>query len=553
MGGQTLERWLLVNYAGYPFAPNSLMSDNGLANLAGALAARGRAVEILDYCTVETLRRFTSPALTRRLVRAWDNVRGGTGRGVGAAWRKLNALVRLQACERARQRLQEQALAALGQELVAQVREHGITAVGFKLWNGDGLEGAVQLAGVIRRVCPGVRVFGGGPMVDFFMEGLLGPAAPFDALVYGEGEETIQQLAEMGAVATSFGEIPNLLYRKDGRVLRTGERIIEDLDGLPLPLYAPEVYPALRGDDKIKIVVVDESRGCANQCAFCVHPMKSHRRLRLKSIPRLMQEIEQLDRAFGYRTFRFAGSCTPYGLLNAFAAEAVRRQRPLVYASFAHLRNTGEADFGLLRQSGCVALFFGIESGCQRLLDRMRKGVRADTVAETFRRANAAGIFTVGSLIYPAPGEDAASRQETLDLIAAAHPGSVALQPPVVAPRTDWFDHAADYGIAFRDRDAYVQALMRWKAKLLLPTALWRPLAVTVDGKPYKRVLKETAEFGRQLSALGVLTSVSDDAYLMSVRAGTEIRAFRDDTLRAFFTGDVDAISQVVVRINTRE
>jgi len=60
MRNSKLKKWLLVNYAGYPYAPNSLMPDNGMANLAGALIKSGCEVEILDYGTVTTLARLTS-------------------------------------------------------------------------------------------------------------------------------------------------------------------------------------------------------------------------------------------------------------------------------------------------------------------------------------------------------------------------------------------------------------------------------------------------------------------------------------------------------------
>ena len=72
---ESLNKWLLVNYAGYPFTSSSLMPDNGLANLAGVIIAHGGDVEILDYGTVSTVSRMTSPELRNRLTRAWDTLR----------------------------------------------------------------------------------------------------------------------------------------------------------------------------------------------------------------------------------------------------------------------------------------------------------------------------------------------------------------------------------------------------------------------------------------------------------------------------------------------
>ena len=81
-----------------------------------------------------------------------------------------------------------------------------------------------------------------------------------------------------------------------------------------------------------------------------------------------MREVDHLRTRYGWHTFRFAGSCTPYNLLNAFAAEVIMTHRTLTYATFAHVRDSDEADFARLRESGCVAMFFGIESGSQRVV-----------------------------------------------------------------------------------------------------------------------------------------------------------------------------------------
>jgi radical SAM superfamily enzyme YgiQ (UPF0313 family) len=540
---------LLVNYAGYPYAPNSLMPDNGLANLAGALLAAGREVEILDYGTVDTLRRLADPALRPRLAAALKTLRAD-GHSPWLGVRQFGALFSLRRCESGRTRRQTRVVAEIAAEIVARVRARGIQAVGFKLWNGDGLDGSAVIAATLRRECPGVRLFGGGPQMDIFADLVPTVYPAFDALVSGEGEETVVALAEEGDNPAAWPGLPNLVYRAGDRVRTTPVRRVEDLDRLPMPAYAPEVYPAMRGNGKIKIIVVDESRGCRNECAFCIHPLKSDRHLRLKSVARLLAELDHFGRDPGVHTFRFAGSCTPYALLNAFASAVVQRGQPVAYASFAHVRDSAEADFALLHRSGCEALFFGIESGSQRVLDRMRKGTTVSAIADTLQRVRAAGIFSVGSLIVPAPGDDEASMAETLALLARARPDAVALQAPIVTPRTDWYERPERYGIHFRDREAYRRQGLHWKAKLLLPPTLWADVPVQIDGYSYRAVRRRTQAFSQRLAALEIPTGISDDLCLMSRRAGQDPAAFRDEAIQAFFTGDVDGVAALVERVN---
>jgi hypothetical protein len=526
------------------------MPDNGLANLAGSLLDQRKDVEILDFCTVSTIRRMTSPELQSRLARAWDTLRQ-SGQGPLASLRRLAMLPVLQQGEKERRRLQDQAVGNIGNELVDLIRKKSITAVGFKLWNGDGLEGSARLAEQVRRQCPGVRLFGGGPHVDVFMDRILRRYPIFDALIYGEGEDTIRLLADRGGNPLAWGDIPNLIFVRNGTFHRTEERSIGDLDLLPLPIYDPAIYPAMAGDEKVKVIVIDESRGCRNGCAFCIHPVKSHRQVRLKSIGRLLREVRRMDEQYGFRAFRFAGSCTPYSLLNEFAGEVSRQKLPLRYASFAHIRDNEEAVFAAIRKSGCVALFFGIESGSQRILDAMRKKVKVSQIQAALRHCRDAGIFTVGSLIFPAPGEDAHSEAETLALIPTLGLNSIMLQAPIVAPRTDWFEAPEKYGITFSSKEHYLDVAMSWKIKLQLPPRFWDTLPIRINGRTYGQVLKKAGTLGRQIAKLGIPTSISDETYLMSVEAGMEATSFRDRALAAFFAGDTEAVGDLVRNINS--
>lgn len=549
----TLQNWLLVNYAGYPYTPSSLMPDNGLANLAGALIRSGRTARILDFATVSTIRRMTSPALQRRLSREWDTLRR-PGTGPLKAMRRMIALPVLHHAESVRRTLQQHAIENIGDELCDYVSRNGIDAVGFKLWNGDGLEGSARLAAILRQRHPRLRLFGGGPHVDLFTDRILRRYPAFHALAVGEGEHTIALLAAQGGEDTALESIPNLIFRgPDGVIRFTREQMVENLDDLPMPVYDTGVYPAMEGDEKVKITVIDESRGCRNACAFCVHPVKSNRQVRLKSISRLLAEARELDRQYGFRAFRFAGSCTPYSLLNEFASAVLREGIALRYTSFAHIRQSEEADLDIIRKSGCVSLFFGIESGSQRMLDSLNKGIRVEDIRRALARSKAAGIFTVGSFIFPCPGETPQSEQETLALVREIGLDSLMLQAPIVAPRTEWFRNPDRYRIVLDGTDRYLDVAMTWKVKLQLPPRFWNPLPITIDGRPYRKVLSWTGAFARKVAQLGIPTSITDETYLMSRQAGMDATAFRDAALKAFFSGDTETIGAMTAAINRAE
>src|SRR5690606_8096440 len=105
----------------------------------------------------------------------------------------------------------------------------------------------------------------------------------FDALAYGDGEETILALARESA------DVPGLLWREGGEVRASGALFSRELDRWPAPVYSRDVYPNV--DRFFRIRVLDESRGCFNRCSFC-----SHRHLsdvtRVRSPARVADEMQ---------------------------------------------------------------------------------------------------------------------------------------------------------------------------------------------------------------------------------------------------------------------
>jgi radical SAM superfamily enzyme YgiQ (UPF0313 family) len=538
----SLNRWLLVNYAGYPFSPNSLMPDNGLANLAAVLLKNKKEVQIVDYCTVDTARKLmaNSPQFIRTKKSA----------GKIDLWSQLRTLVDAN-LRSFKKRKQNEMIEFIVWELAEKIKKNKIECLGFKLWMGDGFEATIKIASKLKMAFPKLIIIAGGPQVDIFMGDILKECGCFDALIYGEGEEALAPFAEKGKKKASYEGIPNLIYIKDGKFISTNRAIVEDINELPLPVYDPNVYPAMQGNEKIKIIVIDESRGCKNNCAFCIHPIKSNNCIRLKKIKRLISEVGHLNDDFNIHTFRFAGSCTPYSLLNEFADELLKQKMKVHYSTFAHVRGGDKANFELMKKSGCEAVFFGIESGSQKILNLMRKGIKVENITETFRLAKDAGIYAVGSLIFPAPGEDSLTEKETLDLIEKIRPDAMPIQFPVVTPRTDWFDSPEKYTIKIKSRQRYTKELMKWKIKTYLPPRYWDDLPISITGRNFKEVLGETSRMINLVEQMGVTTSISDDLFLMSTRIDQSVLVFRDTIRQAFLLGDYEKIAEIVWKINS--
>lgn len=533
---------LLISYAGYPLSPTSFLPDNGLANLASALIGRGHTTRILDFNTPQLVKRLYPSSFSQSIKPVMEKFMNGETLS-------LREILKLWVMEKKLHRYQDMQASLIGKELVQTVEKEGADFVGLKLWNGDGFTGSLRIAHELKNAYPKLPLFAGGPHVDIFREHIYTATRDFDALVYGEGEETIVMLAQYVEGKRKLQDIPNLIFKKGGRTVTTVMRRIEDLDTLPYPIYDEGIYPAMGGNEKMKMIVLDESRGCNNSCYFCIHPLKSGR-LRVKTAQRVVDEMIAIKDKYGIAVFRYAGSNTPLKLMDGVAREILKRQLKVEYTTFGHVREASLEVFKLLKSSGCFGLFFGIESGSQRILDKgMNKSVKVEQIKKAILYAKEAGLFTAGSIIFPAPGETKATQQQTLNLLSEARPDSAPIQFPLVAPGTEWFSKPETFGFQL-NKNTFHQKAMNYKIKFMFPPRFWKPFPYKVNGKRFKKYAQELEEFMEKVEELGITTTISDEMALLAKYAGVTPREFRDLNRLQFLTGDYEGIKKLVEKIN---
>ena len=532
-------RSLLIVHSGYPEAMNFFMPDSGLASLAGCLLDAGHRTEVLDFNTPATLRRLVRPDRP-------DN---------------LGELIRdhkyaeLRAMLEGDQAHQLQVFEETAAEVARKVKREGVHWVGFKLWSGDSLSASHAMARKIKEDCPGVKTIAGGPQVDRLQDLILSEFPAFDFASVREGEPCIVPFAEhVAGERRKLEEVPNLLYRRGHGVAVTGSARVVDLDALPLPRYDEAVYPSM-ADGKLKVLCFEESRGCRNRCGFCTHRSKAGH-LRVKRPERVTADLEELLRRTGCPAFRLSGSYTPGAILQQIADHFLQdrffqnQHRPL-WTTFGHVKGSGDVDFRRIREAGCVALLFGVESGSQRILDEvLHKGIRVEQIRRTLTAVRQAGIKVLASLIYPNHTETEQTRQQTLDLLKETRPYSALTLFPGLFPGSRWWEDPECYGFKVEDLEAYRRSLLGFKVRLFLPIEMWDLLEIELDGKEPKRVVDEYLEFSVAVRALGIRTGVPDEVVLFASILDQDPVVLRDQIFHSFLRGDSDYLEETVKTIN---
>jgi anaerobic magnesium-protoporphyrin IX monomethyl ester cyclase len=539
---------VIVSDAGYPYTPSSLMMDNCFGNFAATLSNAGHNPLFIDYGTVDSMRRLMPRECRDQLASIYRQFSALSYDNSAEAMNiKIGLVQQLKKVDAALILHRERVDAEKAEEISAIVEEHHADLLGFKIYLGDGFVSSERIASYVRKNNPGVKIVYGGPTIDMLMGRLYLRTQVPDVLAYCEGEETIVHLAEWAEGKRELN-FPNLILR-DGTITKKSR--ITNLNDLPLPDYDPGFHPYMNGDQKMKIAIIDDSRGCNwMKCGFCPQPNKSGYQ-RLKTPERLFEDQKHVAETTT-RVMRYGGSSTPLDLMADTARLVNSSGLDIITTSFLRTDTITEEDLPRLREmkkAGMDTLLFGVETGTQECLDRIPKGVTLKQIQDSFRYAKEAGINRVGSLIVPVPGDTPETIKQTLDFMIGLNPDSVFISFPGLFPGIPWVNQSEKYGfkIDIPDYDLFV---LDYKIKSLFPPQLWEPLPYSIEGKSFQQFASITADAEKTLEKAGLRTRLTDEMFAFARLIGVSIDDFKPLIQEVIYTGDWERMQDMLMKFN---
>ncbi len=322
---------------------------------------------------------------------------------------------------------------------------------------------AMKTAEDIKKIDPSIHVSAAGPYPSAVEEKCLEQCEFFDAIVIGEGEETVPELIARLEHGETLEGIAGVAYRAhDGAIVKNRPRpLIEDLDSIPIPrrelLGDFDKYESPPGSYKEKpIAIVMTSRGCKARCIYCFQ-MKGERRIRFRSVENVVKEIEGLINVYGFREIRF--------LDETFTADRERvmeiirqiRAKKLKFSFYVSSR-VNTVDYELLREmkkAGCWAILYGAESGVQKNLNTLRKGINLDQTRAAVKAAKKAGLKVYTPFIIGIPGETYEEAMQTIDFAIELNPHYANFHSMTPFPGTDLYENIDEYGTMSSNTDDY--------------------------------------------------------------------------------------------------
>lgn len=328
----------------------------------------------------------------------------------------------------------------------------GITLITFMIID------AYKVAAVIRDcsvlINKKIIVVGGGPHATIFPEETI-RSSYFDYVFSGEAELNFLSFIENinnGLSEASHKNIPGIHYRSGSGLVRGPVNpLIEDLDSLPLPdrrILDYSKYRNLLSGGRIMTTSIT-SRGCPFKCIFCDRLGKKFRAV---SAQKVIEEISQcLD--IGIKEIFFHDDTFTFDKARVMDICNLIKKNNLnfEFSLRSRVNTIDEEMMRALKVSGCKRISFGVESGVQKILDRIKKGTNLSQIENAFRLARKYKITTLADFMIGLPDESMQDILMTIKFSKKIRPDYAQFSITTPYPATQLYQEALREGVLKKD------------------------------------------------------------------------------------------------------
>jgi hopanoid biosynthesis associated radical SAM protein HpnJ len=280
--------------------------------------------------------------------------------------------------------------------------------------------------------------------------------AAIDFVARNEYEFTIKEIAE----GRDWPTIKGMSYRdKEGAIVHNPEReILMDMDLLPsvLPHYKRDLdtQKYFGGYLKHPYLSFYTGRGCKSRCTFCLWPQTiSGHKYRFRSIPVVVEEIKYIQKNFPEVKEIFFDDDTLTDNHDRVEALAKELGKLGVVWSCNAKANVPRKTLEVLKANGLRLLLVGYESGNQKILHNIKKGLLVDVARKFAKDCHELGIVVHGTFILGLPGETRETIQETLAFAKEVNPRTLQVSLAAPYPGTFLYKQAKENGWFASDVD----------------------------------------------------------------------------------------------------
>lgn len=300
---------------------------------------------------------------------------------------------------------------------IREVRPDVVATAGFI----NNMDRCLKIFEIAKSLDPRIVTVLGGPQATIFPDDAI-QSPHLDFLTISESEISFTRLVSYIEDRDAWRSFKGTIFRdpRNGEIVKNERQpLVNNLDSLPLPahdlypmaLYYPPVY--IWGKKVANIVT---SRGCPYDCTFCEAKMTFGRTFRYHSEERVLEDLAFLNRKYGYDSFQFYDDIftTHRDRVVRLCEAMLRENRNYKWMCYTRTDRVDLELLKLMKRAGCYMISFGIESGSQNLLDKIRKKLTVETNMAGIEACVKAGMMGIGTFMLGLPGETAEQTRKTI-------------------------------------------------------------------------------------------------------------------------------------------
>ncbi|HSV49332.1 MAG TPA: cobalamin-dependent protein [Candidatus Acidoferrales bacterium] len=296
---------------------------------------------------------------------------------------------------------------------------------------------------------PNATTMIGGSHVTFWDENALNECPAIDVIVRREGETTFTELLSRKQNNQSFaGVLGTTIRGPNGTTIRHEDRpFLHDLNSLPSPAYHLLPVDAFHRMGKTIFPLVT-SRGCVQWCDFCSTVRMFGRGYRVRNPHKVVDEMEMLHNKYGESQFTFYDDAFTINRNHTIAMcqDILDRKLKVEWDCETRVDAVDKELLEIMHKAGCITVWFGVESGSTKILEKMHKKISREQVKNAFKTAQKAGLMTIASAVIGFPGETEETAWETINFINSLNPDDIGCYIATPYPGTPMYDEVVKNG-----------------------------------------------------------------------------------------------------------
>tara|TARA_B100000959_G_scaffold284860_1_gene357671 strand:+ start:26 stop:1441 length:1416 start_codon:yes stop_codon:yes gene_type:complete len=311
----------------------------------------------------------------------------------------------------------------------------------------------IKTVDIVKSLDSNIKVILGGPHVHLFPEETI-DLKGVDFLVLGEGEVTFKELLDSVNNKSRLRDIPGLVFKDNGKIINTGVRpLIKNIDEVPFParhMVSYKKYTSLLSKGNI-VTTIFTSRGCPYKCTFCDRPHLG-KMFRARSPENVVQELEECVK-MGIDNFLFYDDTFSVNKKRVIdiCKEIIKRKLNIDWDIRTRVDNVNEEMLRLMKKAGCNGIHYGIETGSEKILKVLDKGITIEQANRIFELTRKYRIPTLAYFMIGNPTETIDDINTTFKVMKMLKPDYVHLTILTPFPGTKIYFDGLKSGIIKKD------------------------------------------------------------------------------------------------------